>query len=59
LQEGGINLRVFNALGAQLDQKDNLLSGSEVRIGEKYSSGLYLLVVTQGAERILYKLIKN
>jgi hypothetical protein len=50
---------VFNGVGAQVDQKENLWVGSEVRLGEKYSAGLYLLEVTQGEERIVYKLIKN
>jgi len=59
LEESRITVRVFNGVGAQVEQKDNLAAGNELRIGGKYSTGLYLLEVTQGAERVILKLIKN
>ena len=59
LSDAPITMKVFNSLGMVMEQRNNLLARSQVYFGERYSSGLYLMEVTQGTEKIIFKLIKN
>ncbi|HEY2721135.1 MAG TPA: T9SS type A sorting domain-containing protein, partial [Chitinophagaceae bacterium] len=54
-----MGIRVFNSLGAQIEEKYNLVPGTQIQIGERYQSGMYLLEVIQNYQRLTFKLVKN
>ncbi len=53
-----VNMKVYNILGRQVEQRQNLQSGQSFRMGENYKLGLYLVEFSQGREKEVLLLLK-
>jgi hypothetical protein len=49
---------VYNILGRQVEQRQNLQTGQSFRMGEDYKMGLYLVEFSQGREKEVLLLLK-
>ncbi|MCU7549933.1 T9SS type A sorting domain-containing protein [Chitinophagaceae bacterium LB-8] len=60
---GGVNenitLRVMNALGKVIEQRQNIKSGQTLQIGQGYAAGMYIIEILQGSERSTIKVVKQ
>lgn len=54
-----IRLTVYDNLGRIIETKSSLLSSQTVRLGSSYHSGIYLVVITQGTQKQILKLVKS
>lgn len=53
-----VNMKVYNILGRQVEQRQNLQTGQSFRMGEDYKLGLYLVEFSQGREKEVLLLLK-
>ncbi|HEX2845020.1 MAG TPA: Ig-like domain-containing protein [Chitinophagaceae bacterium] len=53
-----VSMKVYNILGRQVEQRQNLQSGQSFRMGENYKLGLYLVEISQGREKEVLLLLK-
>ncbi|TXJ22551.1 MAG: hypothetical protein E6Q24_20560 [Chitinophagaceae bacterium] len=53
-----VNMKVYNILGRQVEQRQDLQSGQSFRMGENYKLGLYLVEFSQGREKEVLLLLK-
>jgi hypothetical protein len=53
-----ITLRVLDLNGREIEVRNNLTSGQVLQVGNSYKSGIYMVEVTQGIQRVTTKLIK-
>lgn len=58
-RKDGISLRIVDATGKLVLEKQNLQPGQVIEVGSGYVQGLYYAEVLQGAERKIVKLIKQ
>ncbi|MDZ4793754.1 MAG: T9SS type A sorting domain-containing protein [Bacteroidota bacterium] len=54
-----ISIRVSDMYGRVIEQKQNINSDEEIRIGDRYVSGLYIVEVVQGMSKKVIKLVKQ
>jgi hypothetical protein len=54
-----ILLRVVNAQGKVVEQRQNIKSGQSLQIGEDYAAGMYIIEIQQGSERKTIKVVKQ
>ena len=54
-----VNLRVTDAVGRVVEQRTNLSSNTTLSIGGKYATGLYIVEVLQGSDRVSVRLMKQ
>ncbi len=54
-----VNVRVMNANGSLVERKNGLPANGQVQVGNVYINGMYFAEFTQGAQRIVVKLIKQ
>ena len=54
-----ICMKVIDAVGTKLEEKNNLFPGALLQIGQQYLPGIYFLEIWQGKERAAFKLIKS
>ncbi len=54
-----VSLRVIDMYGRVIDQKNNLNTEQEIRIGEGYIAGVYVVEVIQGVNKKVVKLVKQ
>jgi hypothetical protein len=53
-----VSLRIMDLDGRPVEQKNNLIPGQVVLLGDNYRAGIYFVEVIQGTERKMLKLIK-
>ncbi|HEX7904050.1 MAG TPA: choice-of-anchor J domain-containing protein [Chitinophagaceae bacterium] len=53
-----IRMKVTDALGRMIEQKQNLSANQSLTIGNNYTAGLYFVEITQGLEKVTLKLVK-
>jgi hypothetical protein len=53
-----VNMKVYDVLGGLVEQKQNLSTGQQFRIGQNYRLGLYLVELTQGLDKEVLLLLK-
>jgi hypothetical protein len=51
-------MKVYNALGGTMEQRQNLQVGQSFRVGQNYRLGLYYLEFTQGLDKEVLLLLK-
>ena len=54
-----MNLRVTDVAGRIIEQKENILPGSTINIGENYQPGIYICEVEQKGTRKQARLVKQ
>ncbi|QNA44166.1 Ig-like domain-containing protein [Lacibacter sediminis] len=54
-----ILVRVMDELGRVVEQKENVMSGTTIRFGDKYIPGMYFIMVQQGNNSKAVKLIRR
>ncbi len=54
-----VQLRVFDAAGRIVEQRQNVVPNSNLQLGTDYRSGIYYVEISQGTNKTLSKLIKN
>jgi hypothetical protein len=54
-----ILVRVMDELGRVVEQKENVMSGTTVRFGDKYIPGIYFITVQQGKNLKSVKLVRR
>jgi hypothetical protein len=55
-----VNLQVYDVLGRLIENRQwTDTEGSEMQIGDRYPSGVYTILVTQGANTKLLRVIKK
>jgi hypothetical protein len=53
-----IRLRILDLNGREIEVRTSLTSGQVLQVGNNYRSGVYLVELTQGKQRVTAKLIK-
>ena len=59
LNSGEINVKVFDFVGRVVDVRRLSSEGGTLRIGAAYRSGIYLVEISQGAQKQVLKLVKE
>lgn len=54
-----VDLRILNMLGIEIEKFTKIPSGQTLQFGSTYSSGIYLVELSQGNEKCVKKLIKK
>ncbi|MEJ8817783.1 Ig-like domain-containing protein [Lacibacter sp. H407] len=54
-----ILVRVMDELGRVVEQKENVMSGTTIRFGDRYIPGMYFIMVQQGKNSKAVKLIRR
>jgi hypothetical protein len=54
-----VSLRVIDMHGRVFDQRNNLSTKQEIRLGDSYAAGVYMVEVMQGENRKVVKLVKQ
>jgi hypothetical protein len=54
-----INIRISDITGKLIEQRSYAASNQEIKIGEKFTPGIYLAEITMGENRKTIKLIKQ
>jgi hypothetical protein len=54
-----ILVRVMDELGRVVEQKENVMSGTTIRFGDRYIPGMYFVMVQQGKNSKAVKLIRR
>ena len=53
-----LTMQVFDILGRRVELRNNLQTGTNIRVGDKYKQGAYFIRIMQGNEYKVIKLIK-
>ena len=54
-----LHLRVMDATGKVIETRTNVSAAEAILLGKNYRSGMYLLEVVQGQQRLTFKLMKS
>jgi len=53
-----VNMRVFNATGVLIENRNNIPANGTIRLGNTYLPGLYYAELRQGNQKLTIKFIK-
>ncbi len=56
---GLVQLRILDASGSMIEQRQNIAPNGTQRFGAAYRPGIYMAEITQGTEKVVVKLIKQ
>ena len=54
-----VKLTVFDVAGRIIERKTDVIANGTLQLGHRYHSGIYFAEITQGNERIIFRLIKD